>query len=37
MNLRNRGLNGAKVAIGLIGLAAIAVLTLWRAGLIHLA
>ena len=36
MNLRDPALNAAKLAVGLGALLAIAVLTLWRAGLIHL-
>ena len=37
MKLRDRTLSAIKLAAGLIALLAIAVLTLWRAGLIHLA
>ena len=37
MKLRDQTMSAAKLGIGLIAVLAIAVLTLWRAGVIHLA
>ena len=36
MNLRDQTMNAVKLGTGLLAVLAIAVLTLWRAGVIHL-